>query len=171
MVISILCWPSSWQTPLTGKQRLQWRSLGVGRPYLSFQRASRLHPTDSAPLDMEGNSRRTNKVQLKTAAGLKNMHRFWCMWVAVLLAGWAVVYHLDLVHIICQGDSAGEHRVMEVMSRQLFNLHLQEQDEQRLDVSHKSRGGRTEERPWGIKTLTLFYNIHSHRCPPACSTF
>lgn len=42
-----------------------------------------------------------------------------------------MVYYLDLVHIICQGGSAGEHRVVEVMSRQLFNLHLQEQDEQR----------------------------------------
>ena len=37
--------------PPMGKQRLQWQSLRVGRLYLSFQRDSPLHPTDSIPMD------------------------------------------------------------------------------------------------------------------------
>lgn len=37
--------------PPTGKQRLQWQSLSVGRLCLSFQRDNPLHPTNSIPMD------------------------------------------------------------------------------------------------------------------------
>ncbi len=37
--------------PPMGKQRLQWQSLRVGRLYLSLQRETPLHPTNSKPMD------------------------------------------------------------------------------------------------------------------------
>lgn len=50
--------------PPTGKQRLQWQSLSVGRLYLSFQRDSPLHLTCSIPMDRVQS--RNKKVQLET---------------------------------------------------------------------------------------------------------
>lgn len=50
--------------PLTGKQRLQWQSLSVGRLYLSFQRDSPFHPSNSIPMDRV--HLQNKKVQLGT---------------------------------------------------------------------------------------------------------
>lgn len=86
-----------------GKQRLQWQSLRVGRFYLSFQRDSPLHPTNSIPMDgvgggVGGGNRRTNKVQLKTLVLLWKTQTIRCLFVACCGGGrfdmseWAVAF-------------------------------------------------------------------------------
>lgn len=63
---------------------------------------------------------------------------------------------------------------MEVMSQQC-NLHLQEESVQRQAGCLTQTNAPLEaeqdrgEAP-GDKKTDLFYNIHSDRCPPACST-
>lgn len=185
MVISILCRPSSSQTPETGNERLQWQSLGV-RLYLSFQKATPLHPTDSVPLDREENGRRTNKVRLKTSSGLNNMHRLWCDVIGGGGGGGGgggaaarvdCGFHLVLVHIICRGVQQVRYGSYEDASRAVNNLiciYRRRVYKGRADVLHKAtvpwRQSGTEERPQGDKKTDLFYNIHSDRWPAACST-
>lgn len=78
------------------------------------------------------------------------MHGLWCMWVVVLLAGWAVVYHLHLVHIICHG-------VQQVSTWNLWadnSLIYIYKSRISLDVLHKIKVGQARGESLGDKTLT-----------------